>query len=83
MNVLLKAVILGAGTNCIADIYEQPSVRQLSASAKEEKEQNVTKWPISAFLLSVHFITGVILTCWFRTVTFTLIFLVLNTPKAF
>lgn len=40
MNVLLKAVILGTGTNYIADIYEQSSVQQLSASAKGGKEQN-------------------------------------------
>lgn len=42
MNVLLKAVILSAETNCIVDIYEESSVWQLGASAKEEKEQNVT-----------------------------------------
>jgi len=63
MNVLLKAVIVSAGTNCIADIYEQLSVWQFCTSAKEEKEQNVTKWPTSDFLLSVHFITCVPLAC--------------------
>lgn len=38
MNVLLKAVTLGVGTNCIADIYEQPAVWQLGASAKDGRE---------------------------------------------
>lgn len=42
MNVLLKAVIVSAETNCVADIYEEPSIWQLGASAEEEKEQDVT-----------------------------------------
>lgn len=38
MNVLLKAVLLSPGTNCIADIYEQSSIRQLSAPTKGGKK---------------------------------------------